>query len=71
MSEVITLEWIGAEIRKIQAEQRNIHAENKLIREGMSEMINVLLARIGNFEALIEIRLDRIDAQLAKIGAEE
>ena len=60
MSDTISLDWIGAELRKIQAEQRSIRDENALIRSALSDAMTVLLKRIGNFEAYSDTRLDEL-----------
>jgi molecular chaperone GrpE (heat shock protein) len=65
MSETISLEWIGRTLRELQAEQRSIRDENKLIRNAISEMANVLLPRIGNFESHVDIRLDEQRKEIA------
>lgn len=82
MSEAISLEFIGSTLRAIQAEQRNARAENELIRgeigrlaggavtrELLSEVLRLLMERIGNFEALMETRLDQLLVQLAQRDA--
>jgi hypothetical protein len=61
MSDVIDLNWIGATLRSVQAEQRSIRTENALIRSALSDSITVILQRIGNFEALVETRMDRFE----------
>jgi hypothetical protein len=71
----VSLEWIGATLRTIQAEQRSVRDENKLIRSALSEAItlmmariagseDVLLARIAHFEALVETRLDKLERMI-------
>jgi hypothetical protein len=62
MSDVISLDWIGAQIRKIQADQRTAETRDELMRSLLAEAIRILSARIGNFEALIEARFDRLEA---------
>lgn len=76
MSEAISLEWIGVTLRELQAEQRSIRDENRLIRSAISEMATVLLQRIGAFEAHVDVRLDqqrqeivnRLEQLAAEIG---
>ena len=64
MSDVISLDWIGGQLRAILAEQRTIRAENEILRtailNSLSEVVRVLNDRIGNFEALMEARVDRM-----------
>lgn len=60
MSATVSLEWIGETLRTIQAEQRTIRDENRLIRLALSDAINALMERIGTFEALIDIRIDQL-----------
>jgi hypothetical protein len=69
MSDVIDLNWIGATLRSVQAEQRSIRNENQLIRSALSDSITVILQRIGNFEALIELRMDKMDARIDRLEA--
>jgi hypothetical protein len=69
MSDVIDLAWIGTTLRTIQAEQRSTRNENQLIRSALSEAITVILQRIGNFEALIEMRMDRLEPRMAATEA--
>ena len=73
MSDTITLEFLGATLRAIQAEQRTLRMENELIRKEIArlasrdellEVLRVLADRIGNFEALMEARFDQLAAQL-------
>jgi hypothetical protein len=63
-------------LRTIQAEQRSVRDENKLIRSALSEAItlmmariagseDVLLARIAHFEALVETRLDKLERMIS------
>lgn len=82
MSETVSLDWIGATLRQIQAEQRTLRMENELLRkelvrtnaavtslvtrELLSEVLNVIIARIGNFEALMETRMDRLERLITK-----
>jgi len=77
MSDTITLEFLGATLRAIQAEQRTLRMENELIRKEIArlasrdellEVLRVLADRIGNFEALMEARFDQLAAQLGRIG---
>ena len=67
MSEVISLDWIGVQLRAIQAEQRTLRAENELLRNMMGDMLRVLNDRIGNFEALTEARIDQLGARLTAL----
>jgi len=59
------LDRIGRTLRELQAEQRSIRDENMLIRAAISEMATVLLQRIGNFEAHVDIRLDQQRQEIA------
>jgi hypothetical protein len=69
------LETLGALLREIQADQRNIRTEQETIRglimQEASSIQTVLavfqtalLGRLGDSEALIETRLDAIEAKL-------
>jgi hypothetical protein len=69
MSETISLEWIGAQLRTIQAEQRTIRTENELLRSALAEVVRVLSERIGNFEALTEARVDQLTNRVAGLEA--
>jgi hypothetical protein len=71
----ITLETLGALLREIQADQRNIRTEQETIRglimqeassiqSALSVFQTALLGRLGDTEALIETRLDAIEAKL-------
>jgi hypothetical protein len=77
MSDSVSLKLIGERLHAIQADQRTLRGENELIRkeigrlagtivtrDTLSEVLTVLLNRIGNFEALIEARMDEILARL-------
>ena len=85
MSDVISLDWIGGQLRAILAEQRTIRAENEIFRStilnALNEVVRVLNDRIGNFEALTEARIDCLVSlleppltqhglQLVELGAE-
>ena len=48
----VSLEWIGATLRTIQAEQRSVRDENKLIRSALSEAITLMMARIAGSKRL-------------------
>lgn len=65
MSETVSLDWIGVTLRELQAEQRSIRDENRLIRSAISEMATVLLQRIGTFEAHVDVRLDQQRQEIA------
>jgi hypothetical protein len=71
MSDVISLDWIAARLRAIQAEQRTLRSENELLRttimNTMSEVLRLLSERIGNFEALMEARIERVEARLDRL----
>jgi len=76
MSESISLDFIGKALRDIQAEQRTLRMENGLMRQEMgrmasrevlAEVLNVLVDRIANFEALTETRFDQLGVQLSRI----
>jgi hypothetical protein len=71
MSDTISWEWIGAEIRKVQADQRTIRSDLSRIerrletvhatmftREDMHEFLRAVQERIAAFEALVDTRLD-------------
>ena len=64
MSDAISLDLIGSLLRSIQAEQRTLRMENELIRadlsritaqittrQEMSEVVRVIVDRIGNFKS--------------------
>jgi ribosome assembly protein YihI (activator of Der GTPase) len=75
MSDTISLEWIGARLRAIQAEQRTLLTQYELTRTMLSEVLRLLSERIGNFEALteactgrVESRLDGIERRMDAIG---
>ena len=72
MTEAITLDFIGSLLRTIQAEQRTLRTENELIRKEMGrfatrdELLDVLRAildRIGTFEAMMDNRIDQMEAR--------
>jgi hypothetical protein len=76
MSDTITLDFLGKTLRQIQADQRTLRMENELLRkelgrfsggvatrEELSEVPRVIVDRIANFEALMEVRFDRLDAK--------
>lgn len=67
MTEPVSLEFLTRTLANIQAEQRPIRDENKLIRSAISELATVLLARIGNFEAYVDVRLGAMDAKLDRV----
>jgi hypothetical protein len=71
----ISLELIGTLLRQVQAEQRNLRDEIKLIRREMEsdraavrdlmhEVLTVVTERVGSFEALMEARFDQQSAQI-------
>ena len=80
MSEAVSLEFIGATLRAIQAEQRTLRADNELLRSELGRLAGAMAAmatrdtvldvmrlvmdRIGNFEALMEARFDQLAAQI-------
>ncbi len=81
MSDPISLDFIGATLRSIQAEQRTLRMENELIRKEMArelarlatreellEVLRVLADRIGNFEALMETRFDQQVARFDQLS---
>ena len=84
MSDAVSLEFIGATLRAIQAEQRTLRGENELIRkeigrllaqlaqtatrEELLEVLRVLADRIGNFEALMQARFDQLLTRLPDQG---
>jgi prefoldin subunit 5 len=82
MSEAINLEFIGSTLRSIQAEQRTLRSENELLRseigrlagamatrDTIMEVLRLIMERIGNFEALMETRIDMLSGQVATIAA--
>jgi sensor domain CHASE-containing protein len=71
----ITLETLVTLLREVQADQRNIRTEQETIRglitqeassiqSALSVFQTALLGRLGDSEALIETRLDAIEAKL-------
>lgn len=69
----VDLNLIGRHLLAIQAEQRKLRAENKLIRheigklasrDDLLQVLRVLSDRIGNSESLIEARFDALQAYL-------
>ena len=77
MSEAVSLEFIGATLRAIQAEQRTLRADNELLRSELGrlagamatrdtvlDVMRLVMDRIGNFEALMEARFDQLAAQI-------
>ena len=74
MSETISLEWIGMTLRELQAEQRSVHAETQLIHKALSEAITLLMQRMSNFEARVDVQLDQqrqeIVGRLEQLAAE-
>ena len=74
MSETVSLEWIGVALRELLAEQRSVHLETQLIRNTLNEAITLLMQRIGNFEARVDVRLDQqrqeIIGRLDQLAAE-
>jgi hypothetical protein len=77
MSDTICLNLIGTLLRAIQADQGTLRGENGLIRKGLgrmaggivthdalSEVLTVLVDRIGNFEAPMDARFGQLGAQL-------
>jgi prefoldin subunit 5 len=79
MSDALSLELIGRLLRQIQAEQRTLRGEITMIRADMAHMraemitkrevleaVTVIVDRIGNFEALMETRMDQLAAKLER-----
>ena len=79
MGDTITLDFLGATLRSIQAEQRTLRMENELMRkdlgrigsqlatrEELLEVLRVLAERLGGFEAMMQTRLDQLGAQNAQ-----
>ena len=79
MSEAIGLGFVGATLRAIQAEQRTLRDENKLIRlelgrlarqlasrEELLQVLTVVTDRSDNFEARLEARFDQLSAQIGR-----
>ena len=79
MSDMISLDWIGAQLRVIQAEQRTPRTENDLLRttilNSLGDVVQVLSDRISNFEALLEARIDHlattIEPRLAQLESRQ
>ena len=78
MSETVDLSLIGAMLRTLQAEQRTIRDELALMRESLSrsatkaetiQVLDVLSRRIGNFEALVDTRVDGLTTRLVAFEA--
>jgi len=78
MSETVDLSLIGAMLRILQAEQRTIRDELALMRESLSrsatkaetiQVLDVLSRRIGNFEALVDTRVDGLTTRLVAFEA--
>ena len=67
MSDTLSLEFITRTLANIQAEQRSIRDENQLLRSAISELTNVLLARVGNFEAYVDTKLAALDVKLDRL----
>jgi hypothetical protein len=72
----ITLEMLGALLRQVQADQRNIRTEQETMRGLLVQMAasqtatlavfqDAILKRLGESEALMETRFDGIVALLA------
>jgi len=68
MSDAVSLDWIGATLRAVQAEQRSIRDENRLIRSALNEAITVIIQRIGVFEALVDVRVDGVEKRIDAIA---
>jgi ubiquinone biosynthesis protein UbiJ len=78
-SESISLEWIGQTLRAIQAEQRVLHTENRLIRDELAQkltreeaerMVRAFLSHVSAFEARTDTRFDRLEARLEQLAAD-
>lgn len=83
----IDLEFIARLLRSIQAEQRTLRDENRVVRRDLdristdlarfatrdesAEVSRVVADRIGSFEATMDTRFDRMLGQVAGLLAEE
>lgn len=76
MSETISFELLGSILRDVQAEQRALRTENRLIREELGELKGTMLTRemadrmlrafldhTRAFEARVETRFDAISGR--------
>jgi hypothetical protein len=81
MSETIDLRLVLATLRDVQAEQRTLRTENRLIRDELGELKGTMLTRemaerfvriflnhVRDFEARTETSFDRINARLDDIA---
>ena len=64
VSETVSLEWIGATLRAIQAEQRSIRLESGLLQSALTAAVTALLQRIGEFEAHMDTRFDEFEQRI-------
>ena len=71
MSQTVSLEWIGTTLRSIQAEQRSIRDENKLVRQALIHALTVLTQRIANFGAYLDTRFDQLSVRLDRIEGDK
>jgi hypothetical protein len=77
MNDAVSLEFIGATLRAIEAEQRTLRGENELIRREVGRVatrdellavLRMVTDRIGDSEALMEARFDQSLARLSNPG---
>lgn len=64
MSDQVSLDFIMATLRSVQAEQRSIRSESQIMKEAFSASFTVLMRRLGEFEARMDTRLDQIGQRL-------
>ncbi len=77
MSETISLSLVLSTLRSVQAEQRTLRTENRLIREELGELKGTMLTRemaermmrafldhVQQFEATVETRFDALEAAI-------
>jgi hypothetical protein len=64
MSETVTLESLRVILRELQAEQRTLRDENKLIRSTISDEVTLLMARIAATEEMLSRRLRKFEAHI-------
>ena len=81
--QLVSLEWIGATLRQIQADQRTLRGENELTRrelgrlassmsglvtkDQLADVVGLIADRIANFEALVETRIDILGEQMTRV----
>jgi hypothetical protein len=57
LSETINLEWLGANVRQLQADLLCVRMEISMI----AKRLEIMTDRIANFEARMETRFDKIE----------